>query len=203
MLHKIVHADCPWDWESWGEPGTRSPSAHYDLMPTPEICAYWHESDLDSVVSRDAWLVMWATFPRLPDALQVIHAWGFTYSTGLPWVKCRRFATCDCGAALAPEPVNGLSYLISGDTELILIARRGNPKVIAPQSGLLLEFSDVQWAELAWALFTERRQHSRKPDEIYRLCEAAFPGPGLDLFSRRSERPGWTLMGNEVGKFHE
>jgi elongation factor G len=36
-----------------------------------------------------------------------------------------------------------------------------------------------------------KREHSRKPDELYEVIEACSSGPFLELFARGT-RPGWT-----------
>jgi N6-adenosine-specific RNA methylase IME4 len=43
---------------------------------------------------------------------------------------------------------------------------------------------------------TQKREHSRKPDEIYDIIEECSPGPYLELFAR-FRREGWTQWGNE------
>jgi hypothetical protein len=43
---------------------------------------------------------------------------------------------------------------------------------------------------------SRKREHSRKPDEIYDIIEACSPGPYLELFAR-FKRPGWSQWGNE------
>ncbi len=45
-------------------------------------------------------------------------------------------------------------------------------------------------------LGTRKREHSRKPDELYDLVEACSPGPRLELFARGS-RPGWATWGDQ------
>ena len=43
---------------------------------------------------------------------------------------------------------------------------------------------------------TRKREHSRKPDEIYDIIEACSPGPYLEIFARFKRR-GWKQWGNE------
>jgi N6-adenosine-specific RNA methylase IME4 len=43
---------------------------------------------------------------------------------------------------------------------------------------------------------SEKREHSRKPDEQYDLIEACSFGERLELFAR-GPRPGWTVWGNQ------
>ncbi len=45
-------------------------------------------------------------------------------------------------------------------------------------------------------LATQKREHSRKPDELYPVIEACSPGPYLELFARYP-RPGWRAWGDE------
>jgi N6-adenosine-specific RNA methylase IME4 len=44
---------------------------------------------------------------------------------------------------------------------------------------------------------TRKREHSRKPDEVYDIIEACSPGPRLELFAR-GVRPGWVCWGNQA-----
>jgi N6-adenosine-specific RNA methylase IME4 len=44
---------------------------------------------------------------------------------------------------------------------------------------------------------TRKREHSRKPDELYSIVEACSPGPYLELFARYP-RSGWAAWGDEA-----
>jgi N6-adenosine-specific RNA methylase IME4 len=46
-------------------------------------------------------------------------------------------------------------------------------------------------------LATRKREHSRKPDELYSIIEACSPGPFLELFARGT-RTGWMSWGDEA-----
>ena len=46
---------------------------------------------------------------------------------------------------------------------------------------------------------SRKREHSRKPDELYDVIEACSPGPYLELFARHP-RDGWTQWGDEIGE---
>ncbi|MFX4501382.1 MT-A70 family methyltransferase, partial [Acinetobacter baumannii] len=46
-------------------------------------------------------------------------------------------------------------------------------------------------------LATRKREHSRKPDELYPIIEACSPGPRLELFARYPQ-PGWSVWGHEA-----
>ena len=44
---------------------------------------------------------------------------------------------------------------------------------------------------------TRKREHSRKPDEQYKIIEECSWDPRLELFSR-GKRPGWAVWGNQA-----
>ena len=44
-----------------------------------------------------------------------------------------------------------------------------------------------------------RREHSRKPDELYDIIEARRPSPRVELFARHL-RQGWYQWGNQLGQ---
>jgi N6-adenosine-specific RNA methylase IME4 len=119
---------------------------------------------------EDAILWLWTTNAHLHDAYHVVEAWGFTVKTILTWAKDR----IGCGDWLR------------GQTEHCLLCVHGNPVVrLTSQSTLLT---------------APRREHSRKPDEFYRLVETLCPGSKCELFAR-DQRDGWASFGAEVSKF--
>jgi len=125
------------------------------------------------IAKTDSVLLLWGTWPKLPDALQVMAAWGFEYVTGFPWVK------------LTPsgEGIHyGIGFWVRGCSEFVFIGRRGN--VSPPRlEGIL-------------GLIAPNLHHSRKPDDVHDIAET-LPGPYLELFARRS-RLGWTSFGNDI-----
>jgi len=115
-------------------------------------------------------LFLWSTNPHLPDALQVIEAWGFEYKTNIVWVKDKA----------------GLGFIVRGQHEVLLIATRGDfpaplPAVRPPS-----------------VITAPRREHSRKPDEAYEVIERMYPDlPKIELFARGA-REGWEAWGNQA-----
>ena len=69
-------------------------------------------------------------------------------------------------------------------TELVLFGVHGSMRTLGP--------GRTQVNLLA----TRKREHSRKPDEIYDIVESCSPGPYLELFAR-FRREGWSQWGNE------
>ena len=119
---------------------------------------------------------MWVVDSHLPDALALGQAWGFTFKTNaFVWFKSR-------GENISPVPSMG--YWTRKQTEQCWLFTRGSPKRLSKG--------------VEQALFCGRGAHSAKPDRQYERIEALVGGPYLELFAR-SERPGWSAWGNEVG----
>jgi N6-adenosine-specific RNA methylase IME4 len=150
-------------------------SKHYPSMSARAIAAL----PVGDLAADSAVLLCWATWPRLPDAMAAIAAWGFEYVSGFPWIKL----TSAPRAALDDRPVAtpqyGIGFWSRACSEPLLIARRGDVTIRSPYLGLL----------------SENFGHSRKPDNLYDYAEQ-FPGPYLELFARRPW-PNWDSWGNE------
>ncbi|GBF07115.1 MT-A70 family protein [Deinococcus aerius] len=124
-----------------------------------------------------AHLYLWVPNALLPEGLEVMSAWGFTYKTNLIWHKVRKDGEPDG---------RGVGFYFRNTTEIILFGVRGkDARTLAPGRRQVN------------ILKTQKREHSRKPDEQYRLIEACSPGPYLELFARGT-RPGWTVWGNQA-----
>lgn len=146
-------------------------------MPITDICAL----PVASLASENCVLFLWATWPQLKEAQQLITSWGFEYVTGFPWLKIVGKPSIDLWGDLVVKPQYGVGFWVRGCTEPMLIARRG--KVSPPDGGFV-------------GLLSENLRHSRKPDNIYHIAER-LPGPYLEMFSRRP-RQGWDAWGNEA-----
>jgi len=162
--YQVIVADPPWEHER-PISAQRSVDNHYPTMSVDEICAL----PVRQMAADDAVLFLWAFNPMLPEALQVIEAWGFWYRTNMVWVKDRV----------------GTGKYVRGKHELLLIARRGDFPVpcdsARPESVIL----------------AGRREHSRKPDEAYKRIEKMYPDCRyLELFAREKRR-GWEGWGFE------
>jgi len=125
--------------------------------------------------AADCALFLWITDPSLPQALEVIEAWGFVYKTvAFTWAK-----TTKDGAGF---PI-GCGYWTRANPEQCLLATRGRPQRLSRAVPQLI--------------VAPRREHSRKPDEVYERIEVLVPGPYLELFAR-APREGWHSWGFEV-----
>lgn len=169
----LIMADPPWAFANFSAKGhAKGAHAQYRCMDLPSIKAL----PVGDLAAPDCVLWLWATNPMLPQALDVLAAWGFTFKTAGHWVK--RTAT--------GKLAFGTGYLLRSAGEPFLIGTRGKPKT----SRSVRSVVDAA-----------RREHSRKPEEAYAAAEMLRPDVArLDLFSRGS-RDGWTSWGDEAGKF--
>lgn len=177
----VVLADPAWSYRQWSETKHGAASAVYGTMTTPDICAI----PVKEWLAEDAALFMWGTWPKLPDVIQVMAAWGCEYVTGFPWVK-----VYEGGCAY-----RGIGFWSQAVTEYLLIGKKGEPRRSkgTPIMGLLVGEDRV--------LYSERTPHSRKPEAVHGWIERLFPeGRLLELFARRP-RAGWTTWGGDLG-FH-
>ena len=160
----LVYADPPWRYDFSMSKSTIVEN-QYPTMDNDDICAM----PVADVAASDAVLMLWATNPKLVEALAVVDAWGFTYRTNMVWVKDRI----------------GMGYYARQRHELLLIATRGTPGTPAP--------SDRPDSVVT----ARRRRHSAKPEGVYGLLERMWPDvKRVEMFGR-TLRPGWTVWGNE------
>lgn len=168
-----VLVDPPWQFQN--RTGKVAPE-HRRLLryPTMELQEI-KELPVGDLVGSRSHLYLWVPNALLMEGLQVMKAWGFTYKANLVWFKIRK----DGG----PDG-RGVGFYFRNVTELILFGVRGSMRTLQP--------GRTQVNMLA----TRKREHSRKPDEIYQIIESCSPGPYLELFAR-FQRDGWTQWGNE------
>jgi N6-adenosine-specific RNA methylase IME4 len=180
--YRVIYADPPWTFSTYSRKGKgRSAEAYYDCMSLEEIKSV----PVKQWTTKDSVLFLWTTDPLLEQALGVIRAWGFTYKTvGFHWAKLKR--TAAHGQYTDESFFCGLGFWTRANPELCLLATRGNP--------------NRRKANVQKLVISPRREHSRKPDEVYERIEALCEGPYLELFAR-STRDGWDSRGVEVDAF--
>ncbi|MFB9376951.1 MT-A70 family methyltransferase [Kineococcus gynurae] len=170
---QTILADPPWRFSN--RTGKVAPEHRrldrYDTMTLDDIC----NLPVADVAADNAHLYLWCPSSLLPDGLRVMESWGFRYVTQLVWAKRRK----DGG----PDG-RGVGFYFRNVFEPILFGVRGSMRTLAPGR------SQVNMIE------TQKREHSRKPDEQYELIESCSPGPRLELFARYPQ-PGWTTWGAE------
>lgn len=168
-----ILADPPWRFMN--RTGKVAPEhrrlSRYDTMTTKDIARL----PVVDAAAAQSHLYLWVPNALLADGLMVMEGWGFTYKSNLVWHKVRQDGLSDG---------RGVGFYFRNVTELLLFGVRGKMRTLPPgrrQVNLLA---------------TRKREHSRKPDEMYGIIENCSPGPYLELFARYP-RKGWEVWGNE------
>lgn len=180
--YDIILADPPWSYDSAGVNGAAA--KQYSTMSDKDIA----ELPVRDISNPGAFCLMWTTGPKLPQAFDVMKAWGFAYKTVFfVWLKTNKGAPMD--------PIrNGLGNYTRSACEYVLIGKRTDGK---------LKLRDAKISSSVGQMIIEpRREHSRKPDVTFDKINEFF-APELsrvELFARES-RAGFEAWGNEVGKF--
>lgn len=178
-FHTIL-ADPPWQFQN--RTGKMAPEHkrlnRYPTMSLNEIL----QLPVKDVTAAQAHLYLWVPNALLPEGLQVMKAWGFEYKTNIIWEKIRKDGEPDG---------RGVGFYFRNVTEVLLFGIRGQSyRTKAPAR------SQVN------LIRTMKREHSRKPDEIFPLIEACSDGPYLELFAR-GYREGWTVWGDQADSDYE
>jgi N6-adenosine-specific RNA methylase IME4/ParB-like chromosome segregation protein Spo0J len=165
--YSVIYADPPWAFKTFSDAGKdKSPEMHYPTLQIEDIM----DLPVGDLAEKNSVLFMWATAPMLPEAIDVMKVWGFTYKSQFVWVKDRI----------------GTGYWCRNQHELLLIGTRG--QVMAPAPGS--QFPSVVSEPVA--------EHSKKPEAFYRIIEHYFPNVSkVELFARNG-RPGWQAWGNQA-----
>ena len=172
-----ILADPPWQFQN--KTGKVAPEhrrlSRYATLTLDDI----KQLPMAQVAADVAHLYLWVPNALLPEGLAVMQAWGFRYKSNLVWHKVRKDGGSDG---------RGVGFYFRNVTELVLFGVRGrNARTLAAGR------RQVNY------LSSRKREHSRKPDELYPLIEACSPGPYLELFAR-GVRDGWTEWGNQAEK---
>ncbi len=184
LQYSIIYVDPPWTYSDRGCTGAAA--EHYATMSFASLAAL----PVKAMAAPDAAMLMWATFPKIEEALRLIPAWGFTFkSIGFLWIKTK-------GA----KPFFGLGRWTRGNAEPCLLATRGHPhRVSAAVSqlvGLDGEPLEIEAPEETFDAPVTR--HSAKPAIVRdRIVELMGDLPRVELFARDAA-PGWDRWGNEV-----
>lgn len=175
--YRIIYADPPWSYNDTreglgagdGQSVDRASTAaknHYPTMTLAEIQAL----DVKSLAAPDAVLFMWATYPLLPEALEVVKAWGFKYKTAFVWDKQR----------------GTFGHYHTAESELLFVCTRGACTPDVEQKERQIQ----RWV---------RAEHSRKPDDARAMIDRLYVhGPRIELFRRGEAPEGWHVWGNEA-----
>ena len=170
-----ILADPPWQFQN--RTGKVAPEhrrlSRYSTMSLRQI----KELPVAVAAAPVSHLYMWVPNALLPDGLEVMKSWGFNYKSNLVWHKIRKDGGSDG---------RGVGFYFRNVTEILLFGVRGKHARTLQPGRTQVNF-----------LATRKREHSRKPDEQYRLIESCSPGPRLELFAR-GNRANWVAWGNQA-----
>lgn len=182
----IVSMDPPWHFESrapvTNADSDRSPQKHY---PTADL-AHLETLPLRDIAAPDAHVLLWITGPLIAQGVhtRLFNAWGVEpASLAFVWIKLwnnfdidqlRRTPLLEHDLAL------GLGFTTRQNAEFVMLGRIGSPRRAR--------------ADIRQIIISNRREHSRKPEEYYRRVEHYAVGDRIDMFAG-ADRKGWTRWG--------
>ncbi len=173
-----ILADPPWEFKN--KTGKIAPqykkTSRYKTLSLEDIKSL----PVERVSSKRSHLYLWVPNAFIKEGLEVMESWGFQYKTNIVWRKIRKDGESDG---------RGVGFYFRNVTELVLLGVRGK-KVRTKKPGR----TQVNFIQ------TRKREHSRKPDELYEILEQCSWGPFLELFAR-GRRKGWTSWGNQSKRY--
>ena len=173
--YNIIYADPAWHFQNYNNANAQTnPENHYKTMTMKEI----GDLPVNDIADKDCVLFMWCTDPLLHKQIPIVEKWGFTYKTvGFTWVKTNK-------NKIKNYYFKGPGLWTRANTETCILATKGRPKRLSGNVDRLC--------------VSDRREHSRKPDEIRtRIVELVGDIPRIELFARHKFE-GWDSWGNEV-----
>lgn len=183
MNYPILYADPAWLYKDKANAGHRGAGHKYSVMSTQELCRL----PVGDMAAKDSALFMWGVPPMMPDAFEVMKAWGFQYKTfAFVWIKTTKepehtlWSKTDIG-----KTCFGMGNWSRANAEIVLLGTRGKPQ--------------RQAKNVRQLIFSPRRKHSQKPPETRERIVALLGDlPRVELFARE-RAPGWDAIGNELG----
>ena len=161
--YNVILVDPPWQYDFSGTKN-RDIENHYPTMTMDEL------KEMSLPAMEDSVMFMWATAPKLEEAIELLKVWGFAYKTCAVWDK---------------EKI-GMGYWFRGQHELLLVGVRGQVSPPAPEN------------RLSSVIREKRTEHSKKPVCVYDMIEKMLPGGlYLEMFARNT-RDGWGSWGNQI-----
>lgn len=172
-----ILADPPWKFEN--KTGKIAPEHkrlyRYQTMTNEDII----NLPVNNLAEKNAHLYLWVPNALVGLGLEVMESWGFKYKTNIIWYKVRK----DGG----PDR-RGVGFYFRNVTEMVLFGVKGQLRTLQPgrtQPNIII---------------SQKREHSRKPDQLYPIIEACSPGPFIELFNR-VPRNGWECWGDQIGDY--
>jgi N6-adenosine-specific RNA methylase IME4 len=183
-MFDIILADPPWTYNDQKSNDPKLGGITYNVMGLEDIC----KLPVGELANKDSLLFLWATMPKLLEALQVMESWGFHYTTTtFVWVKLNPTGVVEVqekDIVLRGGVYSGLGHWANGNVEIALMGKRGKPK--------------RKNKNVKQIVFAPRSGHSAKPSEVHSRIEQMVEGENrLELFARQRQ-PAWICIGNEI-----
>ncbi len=180
--YNTIYADPPWRFQN--RTGKVAPEhkrlTRYETMTIEEI----KQLPVENIADEKAHLYLWVPNALLPEGLSVMDAWGFEYKSNIIWEKVRKDGYPDG---------RGVGFYFRNVTEILLFGIKKNS---TPNRTLDPARSQVNIVR------SQKREHSRKPDEIIPIIEACSQANRIELFAR-GNREGWDMWGNQATSEYE
>jgi len=166
--YNTILCDPPWPYKDKMKGHSFSLDHEYETQSK----TWLKDLPVKSISAKDSLLLLWATSPNLPLALEVMQSWGFKYKTiAFVWSKLTKHG----------KRVSNLGRWTMGNVEIVLLGTRGKPQRLSKNVKQFLE--------------AERTVHSRKPNAIRQRIEQLMGGPYIELFARGASE-NWDQFGN-------
>ncbi len=180
--YNTIYADPPWQFQN--RTGKVAPEhkrlMRYETMTLEDI----KQLPVETIADEKAHLYLWVPNALLPEGLSVMDAWGFEYKSNIIWEKVRKDGNPDG---------RGVGFYFRNVTEILLFGIKKNSM---PNRTLAPARSQVNLVR------SQKREHSRKPDEIIPIIEACSQENRIELFAR-GNRAGWDMWGNQATDDYE
>ena len=173
--YDLILADPPWSYQNWTEKKNGAAKSHYEQLKQKDLC----ELPVGELAAKDSILLLWATYPKLDEAMAVLNSWGFKYITA-PFVWNKTYSH--------GGPYCGLGFYTRSGSELVLLGKKGK--------GLPRKSSSVRQVITDVVV----KPHSSKPKVIYDRINELFGADikKLELFARPGAPSDWHCLGNEI-----
>jgi N6-adenosine-specific RNA methylase IME4 len=184
VKYNIIYLDPAWHYNDKANAGQRGAEHKYPVMKDKDLMAL----PVGDLAADNSAMFMWATWPKLPTALEVMSAYGFTYKTvAFNWVKLTK---------TGKQWHWGMGSWTRANSEPCLLGIKGKPKRHSASVHQIVYERLEDWNTITIEAPVEA--HSKKPDIVRELIvELCGDLPRIELFARQ-ETPGWTSLGYDI-----
>jgi site-specific DNA-methyltransferase (adenine-specific) len=168
--YQIIYCDPPWLYQDKSKSHGGGAESHYPCMSIAQL------KSLNIPAEDNAVCLMWATYPQLDVAIELLKAWGFVFKTvAFTWVKTNKDGSI----------YMGMGRHTRANAEICLLGVRGK--------GVPRKNAGIYNTQLHG-----RSGHSKKPNKFREDIIALYGNATrLEMFAREKSE-GFDAWGNEV-----